>query len=163
MYRILLTLLLLSLAITSKAQVDENSELFLALKKLDSIFFERGFNQCDFEYLEKRISADLKFYHDQSGFQDRKTFFENTKKYICSNPDKKPIRKIEKASLVVFPLHDNGVLYGAIQNGIHHFYIREIGKEDLWTSTAKFTHVWILENNAWKISKVLSYNHQNTR
>jgi hypothetical protein len=93
--------------------------------------------------------------------QDRKTFFENTKKYICSNSIQKPIRRVDANSLEVFPLYNNGKLYGAIQHGVHYFYIRENGKEDLWTSTAKFTSVWILENEIWKLSEVLSYDHQN--
>lgn len=141
------------------AQVDKNSDLFIALKKQDSIFFERGFNSCDFEYLEQHVASDLKFYHDQSGFQDKQVFLENTSKYICSNPDKKPIRKLEPGSLSVFPLHNNGVLYGAIQSGVHNFYIREKGKPDVWTSIAKFTTVWIKKDSIWEMSDVLSYDH----
>jgi hypothetical protein len=111
------------------------------------------------EYLKNTVSEDLKFYHDQSGFQDRNAFLENTQKYICANKDKKPIRKLEKGSLVVYPLYDDGVLYGAIQSGTHHFYIRETGQQDLKTATAKFTHVWLLENEVWKLGAVLSYDH----
>lgn len=33
------------------AQVGKDSELFLTLKKQDSVFFARGFNQCDLTYL----------------------------------------------------------------------------------------------------------------
>lgn len=142
------------------AQTDKNSDLFIELKKQDSIFFERGFNQCDLDYLESRIAKDLKFYHDQSGFQDKNSFFENTQKYICSDSEKKPIRKVDTNSLEVFPLYNNGKLYGAIQKGIHHFYLREMGKDDVWTSTAKFTHIWVLDNEIWKLSEVLSYDHQ---
>ena len=142
-------------------QVSAESELFISLKAQDSIFFERGFNQCDFEYLESVVADDLRFYHDQSGVQDRKVFFENTKKYICGSNTQKPIRKVEESSLVVYPLYQNGNLYGAIQHGEHHFYIRENGKEDVYTSTAKFTHVWLLENELWKLSEVLSYDHRN--
>ena len=141
-------------------QVDINSDLFIEFKKQDSIFFERGFNQCDMEYLKNHIADDLKFYHDQSGFQDRNAFFENTQKYICSNSEKKPIRKVDAASLEVFPLYNNGELYGVIQKGVHNFYLRESGQEDLQTSTAKFTSVWILDDEIWKISEVLSYDHQ---
>ncbi len=151
----------LLISFSAKAQVDKDSDLFVEFKKQDSVFFERGFNLCDLVYLENHISDDLKFYHDQSGFQDRIAFFENTKKYICSNSERKPIRKVDPNSLEVFPLHNNGVLYGAIQKGIHYFYLREEGKEDLWTSTAKFTTVWVLENEIWKVSEVLSYDHQN--
>lgn len=142
-----------------KAQLNQSSDLFIELKTLDSIFFERGFNQCDLEYLDKHISDDLKFYHDQGGFQDRNEFFENTKKYICSNPDKKPIRKLKEGSLSVFPLYNDGKLYGAIQSGVHNFYIREDGEDDVWTSTAKFTTVWIKTGEIWKVSDVLSFDH----
>lgn len=145
---------------STKAQTDKNSELFLQLKKQDSIFFERGFNQCDLAYLNEHLTNDLKFYHDQSGFQDKNVFFETTRKYICSNSKKKPIRKVDKNSLEVFPLYNDGKIYGAIQTGVHKFYLRENGKEDVWTSTAKFTHIWILENKIWKLSEVLSYDHQ---
>lgn len=157
--------ILLCLLITTSlfSQESETSELYLTLKKQDSLFFERGFNQCDLEYLEKHVAKDLKFYHDQSGFQDRDLFFENTRKYLCSNPAQKPIRRIVKGSLVVFPLFNDGVLYGAIQSGIHRFYIREKGKEEVYTSTAKFTHVWIWEDNILKLSEALSYDHKDER
>lgn len=141
------------------AQPDKRSPLFLELKQQDSLFFERSFNQCDIAYLESRMAQDLKFYHDQSGFQDRTKFFENIQQYICTPSSKKPIRKVDVNSLEVYPLNNNGKLYGAIQMGIHHFYIREQGKEDIHTSTAKFTHVWLMQEGIWKLSEVLSYDH----
>lgn len=141
-------------------QAARNSELFLLLKKQDSTFFERGFNQCDLAYLEAAIHPELRFYHDQSGIQDRTVFFENIRKYICSDPTKKPIRKAEEQSLEVFPLYNNGVLYGAIQRGVRHFFIREAGKADVQTSSAKFTHLYLLENGKWLLKEVLSFNHQ---
>ena len=159
MKQVLISFLLL-VAFSAQSQVAKDSDLFRELKKQDSIFFDRGFNKCDFDYLELHIAQDLKFYHDESGFQDREAFFENTRKYICSNFTQKPIRKVDPHSLEVFPLYNNGTIYGAIQKGIHHFYIRETGKEDVWTSTAKFTSVWTLDNEIWKISEVLSYDHQ---
>ncbi|MGY8914208.1 MAG: serine hydrolase [Flavobacteriales bacterium] len=157
--KILVALLLLFGTFGATAQVDRNTPLFIELKKQDSIFFEKGFNQCDLSYLEEHIAKDLKFYHDQGGFQDRKMFFENTRKYICSSPDKKPIRKVDETSLELFPLYNNGKLYGAIQKGVHHFYIRENGKVGFPTSTARFTHVWLLEQGVWKLGESLSYDH----
>ncbi len=150
-------------AFIAQGQISNSDSLFLELETQDSIFFERGFNNCDIEYLRKHLTADLKFYHDQSGFQDRRIFFENTQKYICNGNPKKPIRKLKDGSLEVFPLYNNGELYGAIQHGIHHFYLREEGKEDLYTSTAKFTTVWIKEDGLWKMSNVLSYDHHNAQ
>ena len=144
-------------------QVSKDSELFLTLKKQDSIFFERGFNQCDIKYLESTIHEDLMFYHDKSGIQNRSKFFENTKKYICSDITKKPIRKVEEQSLEVFALYNNDVLYGAIQSGMHNFYIREANKEDVLTGKAKFIHLYLLENGKWLLKEVLSFDHQSPK
>ena len=94
----------------ASGQVAKTSEIFVTLKKQDSIFFERSFNLCDLEYLNKAVHNDLIFYHDQSGIQTRDVFIENTKKYICDDTIRKPIRKVVEESLEVFPMYNNGVL-----------------------------------------------------
>lgn len=157
---ILSTLLIMFSFVYSNGQEAKNSELHLILKMQDSIFFERAFNLCDFDYLNKTIHQDLVFYHDQSGIQNREVFIENTRKNICANQDQKPIRKVVEASLEVFPLYNNGQLYGAIQSGIHSFYIRKSNKPDVQTGRAKFTHVWLLENGNWLLREVLSFDHK---
>lgn len=141
------------------AQIDKNSPLFLELKKQDSLFFERGFNNCDLAYLERSVDENLKFYHDNGGFQDKKLFLERTKQNICSNPNQKPIRKVIENSLEVFPLYNNGELYGAIQSGEHQFFIREKNKEDVLGGQAKFTTVWTKKDSNWTMSDILSYDH----
>lgn len=163
MKRHLLSIVTLILSINlAHGQVAKNSEIFLTLKKQDSIFFERSFNLCDLEYLDKSVHKDLIFYHDQSGIQTRAVFIENTKKYICGDTIKKPIRKVVVESLEVFPMYNNGVLYGAIQSGIHDFYIREKNKADVHTGSAKFTHLYLLENGKWLLKEVLSFDHNPT-
>ncbi|WP_281635298.1 nuclear transport factor 2 family protein [Flavobacterium marginilacus] len=157
--RTLFILLLVSINFAF-GQVSKDSELFLALQKHDSIFFERGFNRCDIDYLVKMTHKDLVFYHDRGGIQDKNKFLENTKKNLCSDSNKKPIRKVRKESLEVFPLYNNGVLYGVVQTGIHDFFIREPNKEDIYTGTAKFTHVYLLENKEWILKEVLSFDHK---
>ncbi len=158
----LLLLCFLSFIHLAKAQVQENSSLFQDLKVQDSVFFERGFNRCDLDYLKNQVKDDLRFYHDQGGFQDKTKFLENTANNICGPGDKKPIRKVDTESLDVFPMYSDGKIYGAIQTGIHHFYIREKDKKDYWTSTTRFTHLWILDKESWKLTEVLSYDHQST-
>ncbi|MBX9734421.1 MAG: class A beta-lactamase-related serine hydrolase [Chitinophagaceae bacterium] len=160
MKRHLLTILLAACTINLlNGQVAKNSQLFLDLKKQDSVFFERAFNLCDTVYLKSAIHKDLLFFHDQSGIQTKADFLENTRKNICSNPNYKPVRKVEENSLEVFPLYNDGKLYGAIQSGIHNFYIREPNKKDTPTSKAKFLHVWLLENGNWLLKEVLSFDH----
>ena len=149
-----------SVSIFSFGQVATDSKLYKDLKSQDSIFFERGFNRCDMEYLQESISQNLRFYHDQGGVSDRQAFFEATRQNLCANPDKKPIRKVVAESIDVYPLYNDGILYGAVQTGEHKFFIREPGKEDHWTGTAKFTHVWILQNENWLLDDVISYDHK---
>ena len=143
-----------------QAQVAESTELFKALAGKDSLLFDEGFNRCNIQVTEDIVSKDLEFYHDTGGLQDRQEFFKAIKENICSSPDRKPIRKLVSGSLEVFPLKKNGHTYGAIQKGIHQFYIKEPGKDLYMTSSAKFTHVWILEESSRKLKTVLSYDHQ---
>ena len=146
---------------SATAQVKPDSELFQKLLEKDSLLFDRGFNECKIDEFENFVSEDLEFYHDQGGLTTNKQdFLENVKNNICSNPDEKPIRKLRQESLEVYPLFQNGKLYGAIQKGIHDFYIKEPGKELYMTSSAKFTHVWILEDKEWILKRVLSYDHK---
>lgn len=100
------------------------------------------------------------FYHDKSGMQNKAVFLENTRKYICGDSNKKPIRKVVEESLEVYPLYNNGVLYGVIQTGIHDFFIREKNKLDIHTGRAKFTHLYVLENDKWLLKEVFSFDHK---
>lgn len=138
-------------AIAINAQVERSSELFKTLQENDRLLFEEGFNKCDISQFEKLISEDLEFYHDQSGVMtSKKQFMDNTKNVLCKKGFEKNDRILVKDSLQVFPLYNNGELYGAIQNGVHRF----------GNSSAKFTHLWILENGKWKLKRVLSYEHK---
>ncbi|MFT4680158.1 MAG: CubicO group peptidase (beta-lactamase class C family) [Flavobacteriales bacterium] len=159
-FSLLFTIAFVLLSIAGNTQVSENSDLFIQLKKTDSLFFEEGFNKCNFEILETYIPEDFEFYHDQNGSQNREQFFTAFRESICSNTERKPIRKVVEGSLEVFRLKNNGQTYGAIQNGIHLFYIQEPNKEIYLTNIAKFTSVWNLENDEWKLSRVLSYDHK---
>lgn len=145
---------------TSSAQIPESSELFSELEEKDSILFDQGFNECNLTATESLISEDLEFYHDVSGVQNREDFFKAIRENICSGGAQKPIRKLVEGSLTIFPLRNGGKLYGAIQEGVHEFYIKEAGKDLYQTGSAKFTHVWILEDGNWKLKTVLSYDHQ---
>ncbi|MCF7222312.1 nuclear transport factor 2 family protein [Marilutibacter chinensis] len=160
MHRIAASILFAACACAAQAQDAGGGELFQILKEHDATFFERGFNRCDLDYLASAVHPQLRFYHDQGGFQDHDAFFENTRRYICADPERKPIRKVDADSLEVFPLYDQGVLYGAIQNGVHHFYLREPGKPDTPTSSARFTHVYVREDGRWLLKEVLSYDHR---
>ena len=142
------------------SQISKDSDLFIQLKKTDSLFFNEGFNKCNYEILETYIPDDFEFYHDENGTQDKEQFFTSFKESICSNTKRKPIRKVVEESLEVYRLKSNGETYGAIQKGIHLFYIKEPNKKLYLTNIAKFTSIWQLEDGNWKLSRVLSFDHK---
>ena len=139
-------------------QGKENQVLFDELKKKDSLLFNLGFNNCDTTQFRMLLSDDFEFYHDQNGLLESKDMFIKNIPNLCKM-SYKPIRVLVEGNMNVFPLYSNGQLYGAIQTGIHEFYGEEKGKARYLTSTAKFTHVWLIEDGTWKLKRILSYDH----
>lgn len=159
---IFVSLCWLLISVQAKAQVSETSELFLTLKTNDSLVFNVGFNQCDASQFEKLIAEDFEFYHDKSGvLQSKEEFMEGITNGLCSTLNQtKSRRELVAGSLEVFPLYKSGELYGAIQKGEHKFFESVNGKPESKGSIAKFSHVWIIEEQGWKIKRVLSYDHK---
>ena len=143
------------------AQVDKNSDLFNTLKAKDSILFKIGFNECEVEKSAELLTDDLEFYHDNSGVSNSKEeFIEAMKSGICrANNPKKVYRFLVEGSLEVFPMYDNGKLYGALQNGKHYFSASNTMTFEESDNYALFSHLWIIENDEWKLKRVISYNH----
>jgi len=142
------------------AQVSEDTILYIQLKKMDSIVFEEGFNKCNLTELEQTLHPEIEFYHDVGGSQEKERFMETMKNNICSDNSQKPIRKLVEGSLKIFPLYDQGTLYGAIQNGTHEFWIKEPNKDLYQIGFAKFSTTWLLVEEEWKMKNVLSFDHQ---
>ncbi|WP_300664283.1 nuclear transport factor 2 family protein [Fluviicola sp.] len=143
------------------AQVDVNSELYQTILSKDSLLFQVGFNTCNVTQFDALLSDKFEFFHDIGGISDKTKFLSDLKTGLCKSPETyQSRRELIPGSTKVFPLYENGKLYGAIQYGEHRFYETMSGKEERFASTAKFTHVWILENGVWKLNKSLSYDHQ---
>lgn len=145
-------------------QVDPDSELFITLREKDSILFNAAFNTCDTETMKSLFTQDFEFYHDKGGFTEGREQFLTPMKEGCDKRDPnapQPSKRIlQEDSLEVYPMYKNGELYGAIQLGIHRFEFLDEQKVYQMGDVAKFTHLWIRENNEWKIKRELSYDHQ---
>lgn len=160
---ILPTIILLTISINGHAQVNADSELFNMILQSDSLLFEEGFNNCNLVMVDSIITEDFEFYHDNNGSQNKAMFLQTFKESLCSTPNRKPIRKLVKSSMEVFPLYNEGILYGAIQKATHEFYIKEPGKELYKTNVASFTHLWLKEKSLWKLKRSLSYDHHDPK
>lgn len=140
------------------SQVNHTTNLYKKIKTLDSLLFNIGFNQCDISQFEKLVSENFEFYHDKGGtFLSKETFIKSIKE--CDHSPYKHRRELIESSLEIFPLEKSNVLYGAVETGIHRFYERKNDGPEQPGSTSKFTHLWLLENGEWKLSRVLTYDH----
>lgn len=153
-------IILFSIYNNCNAQVTSNSNLFKTILNLDSQLFEEGFNNCNLKLVDQIVTTDFEFYHDINGAQNKVQFIKAFKESLCATPNYKPIRKMVVGSMKVFPLYNNGELYGAIQKATHEFYIQEPEKELYKTNIALFNHLWIIEGTTWKLKRSLSYDHQ---
>ncbi|GLR19937.1 hypothetical protein [Portibacter lacus] len=148
----------------TKATTTANQELFDLIKEKDSLLFQIGFNQIDTSQVAALSSSDIEFYHDKNGITNSKNDFL-TSIYGLKTLPFKTWRKLVPGSMEVFPLYkdNNKVLYGAIQNGSHDFFQQHDGETARKTNTAKFTHLWIIENDIWQLKRVLSFDHQDPK
>jgi hypothetical protein len=142
------------------AQVSSNDSLFKTILQKDSLLFDVGFNTCDVSQFENLLSEQFDFFHDKSGISNKAKFLTDFRNGLCKDPKNfQARRELIKNSTKIYALYNNGILYGAIQEGTHQFFETINGRPENFGSSAKFTHVWILENGVWKLSKSLSFEH----
>jgi len=145
----------------SFARVDQNSELFKTIMSKDSQLFEVGFNTCDVSQFENILSTELTFFHDKDGISNKNEFLSQLRNGLCKSPKKyQSRRELIENSTEVFPLYKKENIYAAIQKGEHRFYETLAGFDEKFASSARFTNVWFLEKNEWKLRTSLSYDHQ---
>lgn len=127
--------------------------LYDTIVQMDSILFN-AFNTRDFDKLKTFFSEDLEFYHDLGGLTNYQQNLDAFKKTFQS--DRKVRREVVVGSLEVYPIKN----YGAVEIGIHRFYVTEKGQKEKLGSEAKFVHVWEKKDIEWKITRIISYGHQ---
>ena len=134
-------------AVPSLESIKSQEELRQAITALDKQLFD-AYNTCNSEKLGTLVTDDLEFYHDKTGLAvGKQVFLEAIKKNICG----KVTRELVQGSLEVYPLHG----YGAVEIGVHRFH--HPGDSDV--GEAKFVQLWQYKDGAWKISRVISYDH----
>lgn len=125
-------------------------ELFRTIAALDTALFD-AFNRCDLEKFGALFAEDVEFYHDQGGVQrSRQSVVESVKNNICG----KVSRELVPGTLEVYPMKG----FGAVEIGVHRFH--HPGRDDVEpVGEAKFIHLWENKDGAWRITRVISYDH----
>lgn len=119
-----------------------------------------AYNHCDIAALHAMNSDDLEFYHDVGGvMRGRSEFDKAMSNNICGNPALHVRREAIPGTVHAFPLMSNGALYGTVIEGQHRFYNTATGKPDVLTGQARFTSLYLLQGGAWKMARVLSFDH----
>ena len=139
------------------ASYAQKEDLKKSIQQHDSIFWA-GYNECNLAIFEHYITEDFEFYHDKGGLTSGKeAFLKSIQENLCGAKKKWKLRRKEtEGTIRLYPLNN----YGAILKGEHVFYLMEEGKNERLIEKAQFTHVWQNENGVWRMSRVLSFDHQ---
>jgi len=135
--------------IQKSAAITKN-ELFNKIANLDSLLFA-AYNSKNLDLMKNYFTSDLEWYQDNGGLIGFEKVFENFNSILNRDYDLK--KSLIKESLEVHLIEG----YGAIEIGMHQFKHIENGKLEI--GTFKFLMIWKNDNENWKISRVVSYDH----
>jgi len=130
--------------------INSQTELDKTIATLDAALFD-AYNRCDLEKFGSFIADDVEFYHDQGGVTlGKEDLIASVRKNICG----KVSRELLPRTIQVY--HMKG--YGAVEMGVHRFH--HPGHDDTEpVGEGKFIQLWRYKDGAWKITRVISYDH----
>jgi ketosteroid isomerase-like protein len=129
--------------------IKSQAELDKAITALDADVFD-AYNHCDLAKFSSYLADDVEFYHDRGGVTLGKAkLTESVKKNICgTDVQRELVPGTFQAHLM------SG--YGAVELGVHRFLHP---KTNARTGEASFVHLWQYKDGAWKMTRVVSYDH----
>ena len=130
---------------------------------MDLRLFAAVFDTCDTAALATIVADDFEFYHDKDGLSSTSgaqfvKAIEGTCARQKTGEDYRARRELVNGSMQVYPLNN----YGAIEIGRHRFYQLLPGEPEKLVEVSRFTNVWKKDETGWKLTRVLSYDHQLT-
>ncbi len=137
---------------------EQPSELYKAIAAMDSLYFSAQ-NACDLEKYASYLSEDFEFFHDRAGLTPSKEAEMSDMAIFCGEEQRsrQPLRRaLTEGTLQVYPM-DN---YGALQFCDHVFYLQINDETEKIVGSGKLTAIWKQEEDGWKLSHVISYDHQ---
>ena len=153
----ILTVLMSGALAITKAQtvpaldsIMSQEELTRTITTLDAQLFD-AYNTCNLEKFGSLIDENVEFYHDKTGLSvGRKPLVEAIKNNICG----KVTRELVPGSLEVYPIAH----YGAVEIGVHRF-LHPWTQDHGDVGEAKFIHLWQYKDGAWRVTRVISFDH----
>lgn len=131
--------------------------LFKQVITVDSIFFQ-SLNTCDLKAYESFLTDDFEFYHDRGGLTKSRAAEMKSMSLFCGEQRQKQKlrRELIKETVEVSPIKD----FGAVETGRHRFFLVINDTTEKVIEEAKFTNIWQMQSDGWKLSRVISYDHR---
>jgi ketosteroid isomerase-like protein len=139
---------------TREAPSDDATALQRQIAARDSGLFD-AFNRCDSTAIGDFFTEDLEFYHDWGGLTAGRTAFVRGFAEGCRKGEIGR-RELVPGTMEVHLMRN----VGALQLGHHRFFIRKPDGGEVPGSIARFAMLWRQEGGAWRISRVLSFDHR---
>jgi hypothetical protein len=131
-------------------KIQNQQDLDRAGTALDAALFD-AYNKCELDKFSALIDENVEFFHDQAGVTlGRAALTDSVKQNICG----KVTRELVPGTLKVY--HMKG--YGLLELGVHRFH--HPGHDDTeGLGEGQFVHLWHYKDGAWKVTRVMSYDH----
>jgi hypothetical protein len=146
------------LAAAQPAAPQPSSDPTAVVQGRDDAFW-RAYNACDTAAFRGFFTADVEFYHDRGGPTIGLDALDGAlAKNLCGGGNRlrrEPVDGTVRLSI----LRSGDTVYAAVVAGEHLFYVREPGKAEFLDGRARFVTLWLLKDGAWKMARLLSYDH----
>lgn len=139
----------------------EGPALTDAIAARDAEFFALLFDRCEPERMRAYLTPDFEMYHDRGGVvaSDAESFLADYRRNCEQRhaPDAwRSRRELLRPTLNVHPVPG----FGAIEDGEHQFYERRGDGPERLAGHARFTQLWKLTPEGWRLARVFSYAHR---
>lgn len=100
------------------------------------------------------LSSDLEFYQDHTGLTNYQQNLDAFRNRCAEGIHLR--RELDKDSLII----NAAPGAGAIQYGIQRFYSTNPDGTEHLDATARFTNIWTRQSGAWKLTRIISFDHR---
>ena len=139
--------------------IQDQPTLTTIIAARDAALFTTMFDRCDPAALADLVTDDLEFYHDKGGLTATRTAFVDGYAKSCEGakaPDAyRSRRELVPGTMRVYAIP--GV--GAVEEGSHVFYERQGDGPEQRVGSARFSVLWRLEGDQWRLARAFSIDH----
>jgi hypothetical protein len=132
-----------------------------AARQADDAYW-RAYNHSDPRAMNAFLTDDVEFYHDRGGTLIGKKALGAVNDEMATS-DHTMRREALPGTVKFFPMRKDDVLYGYLVSGEHQFFVRPKGQAEFLAGRAYFTQLMVLQGQAWKISRIFSYEHADAK